>query len=178
VSTYAYADPPYLGYSRFYRDLHPDAMDYDDPATHQALIDRLVAEYPDGWALSLTSGNLHDILPMVPRDCRIAAWVKPFASFKPGVNPGYTWEPLIFRGGRRRTDKAEATVRDYCSTPITLRRCLTGAKPEAFCRWVLDLLGFQVGDTIDDVFPGTGVMGRVADAVALEFALPFEVADA
>lgn len=165
---YAYADPPYLGYAKFYRDLHPDAADYDRPETHQALIDKLVADYPDGWALSLTSGNLHDILPMCPREARIAAWVKPFASFKPGVNPGYTWEPVIFMGGRRRTDKTEPTVRDYIATPITLKRGLTGAKPEAFCRWVLDLLGFRSEDRIDDLFPGTGVMGRVADSVALE----------
>ena len=46
--------------------------------------------------------------------------------------------------------------------PITLKRGLTGAKPEAFCRWVLDLLGYANGDEIDDLFPGTSVMSRIA----------------
>lgn len=44
---------------------------------------------------------------------------------------------------------------------ITLRKGLTGAKPETVCGWVLDLLNVQPGDTVDDLFPGTGVMGRV-----------------
>lgn len=50
--------------------------------------------------------------------------------------------------------------------PITLRRGLTGAKPERFCRWVLDLLGVD-GDTVEDLFPGTGVMSRVLDQAVL-----------
>ena len=34
---------------------------------------------------------------------------------------------------------------------------MTGAKPEAFCRWVLDLLGYDdTQDTIDDLFPEPG----------------------
>lgn len=90
--------------------------------------------------------------------------VKPFASFKPGVNPAYCWEPVIFRGGRRRTDQTEVTVRDYLACPITLKRGLTGAKPEAFCLWIMDLLGYRGGDALIDLFPGTGVMSRVLDA--------------
>lgn len=173
MSDYAYADPPYYGCGqKHYSAHHPDAADFDQLSTHGALIDRLTGEYPDGWAMSCTSGNLHDLLPLCPRDCRIAAWVKPFAVFKPGVNPAYTWEPVIFRGGRRRTDRTEPTVRDFIATPITLKRGLTGAKPEAFCRWILDLLGFQPGDQMDDLFPGTGVMGRVVASLGDE--LPFD----
>jgi hypothetical protein len=26
------------------------------------------------------------------------------------------------------------------------------------CRWILDLLGYLEVDTVDDLFPGTGVM--------------------
>ena len=37
------------------------------------------------------------------------------------------------------------------------------------CRWVLDLLGYCDGDTIDDLFPGSGVMGRVASQTSLDF---------
>jgi hypothetical protein len=38
---------------------------------------------------------------------------------------------------------------------------ITGAKSERFCRWMLTLLGYVDGDTLDDLFPGTGIMGRV-----------------
>jgi hypothetical protein len=56
------------------------------------------------------------------------------------------------------------TVRDHLVEPITLRRGLTGAKPVAFNRWVLDLLGYVKGDEVVDLFPGTGGMGAVVDA--------------
>lgn len=155
----AYADPPYLGLAvKFYGD-HPEAAIYDTLAGHRDLIARLVTDYSDGWALSCTSGNLHDILPLCPREARIGAWVKPFASFKPGVNPGYTWEPLIWCGGRK-IGRERATVRDYCATSITLQRGFKGAKPTAFCRWVFDLLGMEPTDEFHDLFPGSGAVGK------------------
>lgn len=158
--TVGYADPPYLGQGRkHYGDRHPDAADCDTPEWHRRLIDRLRIEYPDGWALSLSVPSLQTILPMCPPGVRVAAWVKPFASFKPGVNPGYCWEPVIWRGGRKRTRK-EPTVRDYVSCNITLRRGFPGAKPEEFCWWVFDLLGLRRGDRFDDLFPGSGAVQR------------------
>ena len=39
---------------------------------------------------------------------------------------------------------------------MAMGKGLVGAKPEAFCRWVLDLLGYVEGDEVVDVFPGTG----------------------
>ncbi len=41
---------------------------------------------------------------------------------------------------------------------ITLRRGLTGAKPRDFCMWVFDLLGARRGDTLDDLFAGSGAV--------------------
>lgn len=157
----AYADPPYFGCGHLYKNNHDDWSKYDDLDAWRELLDRL--DGYDGWALSMTSGNLHDLLPLCPRDARIGAWTKPFASFKPNVNPGYTWEPVVYKSGRRR-DRSELTVRDYCAVNITLKKGLTGAKPEGFCEWVLDLLGWRPGDVLDDLFPGTGVMGRVVAA--------------
>ncbi|WP_155634474.1 hypothetical protein [Burkholderia stagnalis] len=87
---FAYADPPYLGLAeKFYGHLHPEAAAYDHIDAHKALVARLCDEFSDGWAMSMTSGNLHDILPIVPKEARIMAWVKPFASFKPGVGVAY-----------------------------------------------------------------------------------------
>lgn len=168
---YAYADPPYLGMGKMYATHHPDAYVWDDPDTHRELVDRLCAEY-DGWALSLSTPSLATILPMCPPDVRVCAWVKPFASFKPGVNPGYCWEPVILwrpRTGRART---EPTVRDFLAEPIAMRRGLPGAKPVTFCLWVLDLLGVQADDQVTDVFPGTGVMSEAMTIYGS--LLPFE----
>ncbi len=157
---FAYADPPYLGCGKRYVAHHPDALAWDRPETHGALVERLCSEYPDGWAMSLSTPSLRTILPMCPDDARVAAWVKPFAIFKPNVNPAYTWEPVIFRGGRKFT-RADTTVRDWVSANITLRRGLVGAKPRLFCSWLFDLLNIQDHDTFDDLFPGTGAVGAV-----------------
>jgi hypothetical protein len=131
---FAYADPPYLGCGRLYLKHHPSALDWNDPEAHRSLIARLSEKWPDGWAYSLSSTTLHTILPMCPADVRVMAWVKPFASFKPNVNPAYTWEPVIVRGGRKRSKKQQ-TVRDFCSENITLQTGLTGAKPLGFWHW-------------------------------------------
>lgn len=154
----AYADPPYLGCGSYYAKLHPESMQWNNLETHKALIDRLSSEF-EAWALSLHSPSLQAILPLCPNDVRVGAWVKPFASFKPGINPAYCWEPVIFRGGRKR-DRKEWTCRDWIAESITLRRGLTGAKPENFCFWVFDFLGLQIGDELHDLFPGTGGVSR------------------
>lgn len=155
----AYADPPYLGQCKLYGHRHePDC--WDELGTHERLIARLEMDF-NGWAMSASTPSLRRLLPLCPGDVRVAAWVKPFASFKPGVNPGYCWEPVIFRGGRKRTDKSEDTVRDFLAQSIVLRKGLTGAKPPAFNRWILDLLGYREGDEMVDLFPGTGSMAHV-----------------
>lgn len=165
---FAYADPPYLGKcGKFYGHHHPDGRCWDDLLTHKLLIDRLTEGYPDGWALSCSSPDLRELLPLCPPETRIAPWCKSFCAFKKGVRPAYAWEPVLFLGGRNKNHPppekggAQTTPKDYLVAPITLKRGLTGAKPEAFCRWVLNLLGYVEGDEMVDLFPGTGVMGRV-----------------
>lgn len=132
--------------------------EYDDIEAHERLAVTL-AEY-DGWAMSMTSGNLHDLLPLFP-GARIAAWVKPFAAFKRNVRIAYTWEPVLFKPGRDSSTLGAPVGRDHLAESITMRKGLTGAKPERFCSWVLDLVGWIPGDELDDLFPGTGVMDRV-----------------
>jgi hypothetical protein len=159
---FAYADPPYLGLGHYYAADHPDARACNDPEWHRALIDRLATDYPDGWALSCTTNNLRTLLPMTPADCRVGAWVKPYANFKPGVSPAYCWEPVIFRGGRKRT-RDEHTVRDWVSENITMQRGFVGAKPRRFALWVFDLLNVLPGDEVDDLFPGSGAVQAAID---------------
>lgn len=157
---FAYADPPYLGCASFYADFHPQAMIWDDPETHRGLVMQICDEYPDGWAMSLHLPSLPIILPMCPGDCRVLAWVKPFASFKKNVTRAYAWEPIIARGGRK-IPTCNATVRDWISAPIAMKKGLTGAKPAKVCQYILDWLNFQPGDIVDDLFPGTGIMSEV-----------------
>ena len=171
---FAYADPPYLGCCGLYDHYHPDGACWDDISTHVDLISRLCKEFRDGWALSLSSPSLQQILRFCPSDVRIAAWVKPFCAFKKGVRPCYAWEPVIFRGGRNPANGhahpppvkggKQTTPKDFIAESITLKKGLTGAKPEKVCEWILDLLNVQRGDEVVDLFPGTGIMTRVANA--------------
>lgn len=52
------------------------------------------------------------------------------------------------------------TARDWVAAGITLQKGLVGAKPEAFCWWLFEVLGLESHDTLTDLFPGTGVVGR------------------
>lgn len=148
---FAYADPPYIGQARKHYSHDPNCAEVD----HAELIVRLM-DY-DGWALSLSSPSLKQILALCPDGVRVGAWVKPFCAFKANVNPAYAWEPVIFWGGRKRTREQE-TVRDWVSQPITLKRGLVGAKPGRFCFWIFELLGMEHGDELHDLYPGTGAV--------------------
>lgn len=160
---FAYADPPYIGQAK----RHYNCAEID----HAELIRRLCRDFPDGWALSASSPSLLHILPLCPPDIRIAAWVKSFCAFKRGVRPAYAWEPVLFRGGRNRNAAVpekggkQITPKDFIVEPITLRKGLVGAKPHKVCRWILDLLNVQPGDEVEDCYPGTGIMGVVANEV-------------
>jgi hypothetical protein len=150
----AYADPPYIGQGSRYKCPEVD---------HKELVDRLVRDFPDGWALSLSSTSLLKILELCPKGVRVGAWVKTFSIFKPGVTPAYAWEPVIFTGGRKKSRK-EFTGRDWCAANIVLKG-FTGAKPREFCFWIFgDLLGMRDGDELVDLFPGTGAVTRAWEA--------------
>ena len=145
---FIYLDPPYPGQAR----KHYKMPEVD----HAALIQEAITDY-DGFALSTSSSALKYILELCPAYVRVAAWVKPFASFKPGVNPAYAWEPVIFHTPKKRS-RTVKTVRDWHSANITLKKGLAGAKPESFCEWIISLLGLELEDTLEDRFPGTGIM--------------------
>lgn len=156
----AYADPPYPGQAKKHYGKEPT---YGGEVDHVTLVDHLNHAGYGGWALSTSSTGLPYVVDCLNRaeitGWRIGAWVKPFASFKPGVNPAYAWEPVIFWGGRRR-GRELPTLRDWHSENITLRRGLAGAKPPGFCRWVFDFLGARPDDKLVDLYPGTGAVGK------------------
>jgi DNA-binding transcriptional LysR family regulator len=153
----AYADPPYLGQSKLYPE-HPDADVWDNPEAHINLMRNMHASF-DGWALSASAPSLAAILAGAPAGARVAAWVKPFAAYKRNVRVAYTWEPVIWCRVAPRRD-GEPVGRDHLAEPITLRKGLTGAKPERFAQWLMTLLGWLPGDELRDLFPGTGIVTR------------------
>lgn len=160
---FAYADPPYIGWARAHYG--PDAKEVN----HRLLIAHL--EEFDGWALSLSSPSLRTILPMCPEDVRVGAWVKPFAIFKPNVNPGYCWEPVIFKP-LRKLGRDRGTVRDYVSARVTFGKGTVGAKPEEFCRWLFDLVGAEPADDFTDLFPGSGAVGMAWESWRAQSQMP------
>jgi len=43
----------------------------------------------------------------------------------------------------------------WCENPISAK-----ARRDAVCRWIFTLLGAAPGDTLDDLFPGSGSVRR------------------
>lgn len=151
---FVYADPPYLGCAKAHYSKDPSGIKAEE-VNHAELIG-LLNTY-DAWALSTHTPGLRTLLPMCPADVRVGAWVKPFASFKPGVNPAYAWEAIIFRGARKR-NRNHWTIRDWVSANITLKKGTHGAKPPGFCFWMFELMGLTPSDELIDLYPGSGVV--------------------
>lgn len=166
----AYADPPYPGCAHLYRD-HPD---YAGEVDHAALIEKLERDY-DGWILhtSATPSAIALVAPLV-RDtgARWMSWTKTFAAFKRNVSVAYAWEPVIVKAARKPVVSKRVIMRDWIAEPITLKRGLTGAKPEAVCMWAFEMLGAHPDDELVDLFPGTGAVGKAWDKWRLRFTLP------
>jgi hypothetical protein len=153
-----YADPPYPGCADLYLD-HPD---YGGEVDHLALISQLQNDF-DGWVLHTNVPGLRfmERNRMLPEDgIRICQWVKPFAAFKRNVSVAYAYEPVIIKAARKPVVAHRVVMRDWIAEPITLKRGLTGAKPEKVCHWAFELVGAEPGDNLVDLFPGTGAVTR------------------
>jgi hypothetical protein len=162
----AYADPPYPGRAHLYAD-HPD---YAGEVDHEELIHTLRGY--DGWALSTSADALASILPFVPEPHRILAWVKHTITV--------SWEPVIVVSAR----KPEG-VRDWIQCEPDSYQWRTkpdsyviGQKPEPFCRWLFQWLGAEPDDTLDDLFPGSGQVGRVWEGWKAQPGLPLSLSRA
>ena len=146
----AYADPPYPNRAFIYKD----QPDYKGEVDHAALIEKL-KKY-DGWALSTSRHALQEVLALCPKGVYVCPWthtrnqkargpanvcefviVSPARLLMPGpldsfVGPGA-------RGGDSN---------------------LKGRKPLKFVFWVFRLLGAGKKDELEDLFPGSGMVGR------------------
>lgn len=185
----AIADPPYLGRAaRNYgpgadrtgfgtaspalhsgaprtTHVHPEAHLWDDPETHRALAERMLRDY-DGWAIAMVPDSLRHYLRWVP-EARIAAWHKP-RSVPTGSRVTPSWEPVLLHiPPLRRRAVPGTVVTDVLTCPPPQN--FVGAKPAAWTRWVLDMLGYDPDtDTVDDLFAGSGaVAAEIAQGVLL-----------
>ena len=163
----AVADPPYPGCAHMYAD-HPD---YAGEVDHRLLIERLQDEF-DGWALhtNVPGLRLMERAGWLPDDIRLCGWFKSFAAFKRHVSVAYAWEPVIIKAARKPIVSKRVIYRDFCEVPdcikepITMKRGLTGAKPEKVCWWTFELMGAEPGDEFADLFPGTGAVTAAWEA--------------
>ena len=151
---FAYADPPYPGKAHYY----PEREDVD----HQALVEELVGEFGDGWALSTSAAGLQDVLALCPPGVRVCSWhraVRPVRSRR-AIS---AWEPLIVCGGRELPTDRPQTVRDavsYGGRYRTFPGAMTGMKPPQFAVWMFQQLGARPGDQLVDLYPGSGAIGE------------------
>lgn len=146
----AYADPPYPGKAYLY----PENTEVD----HVALIAQL-QEY-DGWALSTNEQSLQHVLSLCPPGLRVLAWCRP-NTWPARPNPLYAWEPVIMHPVRTERVRARSYMEGFAPTGfLQSRRGFAGAKTEQFASWLFECLGADgEEDTLDDLFPGTGVIG-------------------
>ena len=174
----AYADPPYPGKASIYRD-HPD---FAGEVDHRELLSRL-ARY-DGWALSTSAAAVPAIAALcVAEDlgARLAIWVRPPRPHATArIRTGY--EALFLRPARRVVRARTTRLLDQVGTEgvavgsalrvtdvligvaargrPTLPTSVVGMKSPAFCEWVFRLLGALPGDSLADLYPGSGIVGR------------------
>lgn len=157
---FAYADPPYPGMSKRYYSEHPD---YAGEVDHAALVEQLATTYPDGWALSTSSKTLAYVLALIAKhdiDVRIGAWTKPSPP-RAAKRGRSAWEPVIFAGGRPRPSTAPMVLDwIHAAPPRDYPRQVVGIKPSAFSVWVFRNLGALQHDRLDDLFTGSGAVGR------------------
>ena len=183
------ADPPYLGRaSEWYgkrglttesrnknisyrpADQHANAEMWDEISTHADLVKRLIAEY-DGWAIAMAHDNLRDYLPLIPAavPIRIGIWTKqPLPGAARVLN---CYEPVIVRIPEGRRSSIGCTG-PHPRDSVSIKRDsngFTGAKPSAWTRWILDMLGYDAEcDEVDDLFHGSGaVAAELAQGVLL-----------
>jgi hypothetical protein len=101
--------------------------------------------------------DLHDASGVATRDASCSTAVLRDASLS-AVGDAYS------PGQGDASRSAAARRLDSLVFPARARRTdplrVIGSKPAVFCRWIFDLLGAQIGDEFEDLFPGSGGVAR------------------
>jgi hypothetical protein len=171
----AIADPPYLGRgNRIYgngcgntqagrADTHPNAREWDAPERHIQLLDELQAF--DGWAVACSPNSIPLYLAHAPADARLLIWYRKNAQpHSHRIRSSYEGVLTLIPEGSR-AHKTGLARDDVLVAPTTstgkAKGAFTGAKPPAWTRWILDVLGYDPdSDELIDMFPGSGAVTR------------------
>jgi len=175
------ADPPYYGRAnryygsgsgggggnrRIYKpDYHPEAAKWDTKEAHQELVEQLNEQF-DSWVIAMSSHNLSMYLNWCETgsssDYRVCAWVKT-TSVPSGSRIRNGFEPVLLKLHKSRRSTYRGTrTRDYFIAPAP-RTGFLGAKPSGWTYWVLDLMGYELGDEVVDLFNGSGAVKEAID---------------
>jgi hypothetical protein len=172
----AIADPPYLGRAvRHYgvggraygrgkgkSDTHPEAHIWDNPETHRQMVRDLDANY-DGWAIAMSVHSLSTYLEVVETESengiRVCVWHKPNA-IPSGSRIINYWEPVLVKVPASRKGRTKGVITKDIFTANAPRVGFSGSKPKEWTHWVLDLMGYQEGDQVTDLFHGSGAVSK------------------
>lgn len=178
----AIADPPYLGRAdRWYGagrgsgrvitsggrpgrkpDFHADAARWDRLDSHRLLMVDLNADY-DGWAIAGTADSGAKLMQYAPDGVRMAVWVRSNA-MPAGARVINTYETVVFQVPASRRNRVKGqSVRDALIAPHRVGGFL-GSKPQEWTDWVLSLMGYEPGDEVVDLFPGSGAVTAAVQA--------------
>lgn len=158
----AYADPPYVGLARRY---YGDQPSFAGEVDHSELVSRL-ARY-DGFALSCSSASIPAIAALLVAadvESRLAIWHR-----RPAPHPTTglitAYEGVFVRSARRVARGSDGPLTDVLTgvgggRRSTLPGSVIGMKPPAFLLWIFGLMGARPGDTLDDLYPGSGMVAR------------------
>jgi hypothetical protein len=148
-----YADPPYPGKAFYYKDRPDYAGEVDLVALYRSL------QGYDGWALSTSPSGMRELLSLLPPEYSVGVhpWIKPH--HQPlSIGPGNVHEYLLVSPARKlKPGPADAL---YAAVARQGDSDLIGRKPLKFIHWMFELLGAKPGDSFEDLFPGSGVVGH------------------
>ena len=184
VNKLAIADPPYLGRAvRWYgpngrakgqgkgrADEHPEAYIWDDPKSHIELVTKLNDNY-DGWAIAMSAHSLSTYLQVIDTESengiRVCVWHKP-NPLPSGSRIFNVWEPVLVKVPHNRKGRGTGlSMKDLLVAPHKASG-FAGAKPMVWTRWVLDLMGYQDGDIVEDLFAGSGSVQNAINQLTIE----------
>jgi hypothetical protein len=172
---FAIADPPYLGRSvRYYgaggrggknkkqADNHPEAHIWDYAETHKQLAQQLLKEY-DGFSIAMSVHSLSTYLEVLETESengiRVGVWHRPNA-VPSGSRITNNWEPVVFKIPTSRKGRFTAAHTSDVLTCNVKHNGFTGSKPKDWVHWVIQVMGVAEGDTVDDLFHGSGAVAQ------------------
>lgn len=149
-------------------DHHADAADWDDDATHRALLERLMDEF-DSWVIATSKDRL-DAYGRLPIGHELMFWRKPTAMRGSNRIMHTTELVIVYNHHTRRARHSGGHGQVDDVLVENAPQGFAGAKPERWTHWVLDAMSYDPDhDTVADLFPGSG---RVAAAIATYGAQP------